>query len=280
MSLEVESSIVLGKGRLGMVKRFHSRWLLLLPVLIFTLAGAFSMVPSAYAHDIHGVLILDSTVIGGMNSFEAKAAISLGLSVTLVNAATWDSMKADQFEDYRAIVLGDPRCVGNPSPVAAAISNEAVWGPQIKGNVVVIGTDPSFHAFNGANQSGALKLIKDGIRFATNHEDTGAYISLSCYYNASAGNTPVPLLNAFKPGGFTVEGQKNGCPNHGHIVTAVPAFSGLTNADLLNWSCSIHEMFDKFPSRFQVLAQNNDNKLAYILVHRPKPEKDVSSPEV
>jgi hypothetical protein len=79
---------------------------------------------------------------------------------------------------------------------------------------------------------------------------TGAYISLSCYYDSTDPLTPVPLLDGF--GTFTVTGVN--CYNDAHIVATHPALDGLTDATLSNWSCSVHEAFDTWPLSFEVLA--------------------------
>jgi murein DD-endopeptidase MepM/ murein hydrolase activator NlpD len=204
------------------------------------------------------VLILDSTVTGGSSSLEAQAAADDGFTVTIVDGPTWDSMTRAQFKSYQAIILGDPSCAGDPSPVQPAVQNANVWGPAITGNAVLIGTDPVFHNMVG--------FISAGINYATSVSGhTGAYIDLSCYYYTAASGTPVPLLDGFKKGGFTVEGQ-GGCPNNVHIVYAPTAFSFLTDSYLSNWGCSIHEMFDTYAGGFHVMAINQDIPRAYLLV--------------
>jgi hypothetical protein len=45
-----------------------------------------------------------------------------------------------------------------------------------------------------------------------------------------------------------------GCWNDAHIVATHPALDGLTDANLSNWSCSVHEAFDSVPSGFLTLA--------------------------
>ncbi|MBI4313101.1 MAG: choice-of-anchor L domain-containing protein, partial [Chloroflexi bacterium] len=186
---------------------------------------------------------------------EGQAAAALGHAVTVVDDATWSSMTAAQFAAYRAIILGDPTCVGpgaSPS-INAAAANAGVWGPQITGNVIINGTDPVYH--------GSL-LTGKSVAFAVDEPDkTGAYISLSCYYHDTMPGTPVPVLNAFSPGGFTVMGV--GCYNNAHIVASHPALAGLTDATLSNWSCSVHEAFDKWPLDFAVLAIAQDIGSSY-----------------
>ena len=80
---------------------------------------------------------------------------------------------------------------------------------------------------------------------------TGAFISLSCYYHDSASNPGSRLENAFVLG-FSWPAWV--AINSAHIVATHPALSGVTNASLSNWSCSVHEAFHAWPITFQVLA--------------------------
>jgi len=213
---------------------------------------AFVHVASAAASA--DILILDSTVTGGSSSVEATQ----GLTADVVTPAQWSSMTTAQFAAYRAVVLGDPSCVEDPSPVAAAVANQSVWGPAITGRVVILGTDPVFHK----GTAGAVTLISAGLHFAASLPGrTGLYVSLSCYYHAAGAGTPVPLLDPL--GSFTVEGQA-GCPNAAHIVGTVPFLSSLTDADLSGWGCSTHEGFDAWPSSFQVFAINTDQPSSFV----------------
>lgn len=187
-----------------------------------------------------------------MNSPEAQAALALGFGVEVVDNAGWLAKTPTDFASYRAIVLGDPTCGVSTATIAAAVNTTGVWGPVIDGNVILIGTDNVFHLSQGGQG-----LVNSGIAFATAAEGkTGAYITLSCYYHDTAPGTPVPLLDAFSPGGFTVKGV--GCFNDAHIVASHPAVDMLTDGQLSNWSCSVHEAFDNWPKigpeAFLVLA--------------------------
>lgn len=201
------------------------------------------------------VLILSTTVSGGTSSLEAQLAGSgtvsagelgtltgLGFTVDVVSPATWASMTTAQFASYQAIVLGDPTC-STLSSAAAAIANTGVWGPAVTGNVVVIGTDPVFHW--NFTRPDIAQVTFNAIKFATAKPGlTGAYISLSCYFEGAGPATPVSLLSPF--GSFTV--HEVGCFNNAHIVADHPTLTGLTDAILSNWSCSVHEAFDGFPT--------------------------------
>ena len=209
---------------------------------------AIPLAPAAPAPDDHSVLILGTTVTGGLNCWEAQRAAAIGLTPVVVDATTWGAMTAADFASYRALVFGDPTCQPGTGAIAAAEANRNVWGPVVNGNVIIIGADPVFHAYNGA-LPGAITLIEKGIGFAAEVPGkTGSYVCLSCYYYDAVGGTPVPLLDPF--GTFTVVGQSTGwtsCPNASHIIATSPALEGLEDADLSNWSCSVHEGFVQWP---------------------------------
>jgi len=193
-----------------------------------------------------GVLILDTTVSGGASSVEAKAASALGFNVDVVNSDQWAAMSRADFARYRAIILGDDFC---GSFYTAAEANTGTWGPVVNGNVIINGTDPVFH--------GKSLVTNTGIAFATAVAGkTGAYISLSCRYNGFPGGTPVAVLDALHPGGFTVTGVP--CSAAIHIVATHPALGSLTDDYLSNWGCSVHEAFQTWPSDFKVLAIAKD----------------------
>src|SRR5262249_25517056 len=86
---------------------------------------------------------------------------------------------------------------------------------------------------------------------------TGLYLALSCYYYAAPANTSSALLNGLGSG-FKVQAAGS-CSNNEHIVATSPALAGLSDTDLSNWSCSTHEVFDSWPSSYQVLAISKDS---------------------
>src|SRR5262245_23517087 len=59
------------------------------------------------------VLILDTTVTGGLASDEALAAIAAGKTVELASPAQWAAKTAAEFGAYDALILGDPTCAGS-----------------------------------------------------------------------------------------------------------------------------------------------------------------------
>lgn len=218
-------------------------------VLAVGVAGHVPAARAAGAANDHTVLILGSTVTGGAGSIEAQKAALAGMDVEIVDAAGWAAKSAADFASYRALVLGDPTCQGpGTGSIAAAEANASTWGPQVDGNVIIMGTDEVYHDVQGGNL-----LSEKAMAFAVDEVGrTGAFISLSCYYHGTPPLTPVPLLNdAFGPS-FTLTGV--GCYNDAHIVATSPALVGITDATLSNWSCSVHEAFDSWPASFDVLA--------------------------
>ncbi len=220
-------------------------------VTIVSVVSMREVVPAAVANR---ALVLNGTVTGGASSIEASEAAANGLAVDVVNAATWSSMTADQFAHYRLIILGDPACYGpGTSPdIDAAAANAITWGPTIDGNILITGTDPVYHAVQGGET-----LTRRAVDFALAQAGkTGAYISLSCYYHETAPGTPIPLLDGIGSGGFRMTGV--GCYNNAHIVASHPALAGLTDANISNWSCSVHEAFQIWPGALVPLAIARD----------------------
>jgi hypothetical protein len=233
----------------GALLRLRGAFLCVLALIVSALISA-----PAGAAVANRALILAGTVTGGASSIEAQEAAADGLAVDVVDASTWSGMTAAQFASYRAIIIGDPTCYGpGTSPdINAAAANAKMWGPVINGNIVILGTDPVFHQ----NQGGRT-VTQRGVDFALAQSGrTGAYITLSCYYHETASNTPVPLLDGIGPGGFKVTGV--GCYNNAHIVAESPALTGLTDSDLSNWSCSVHEAFTSWPGALVPLAIARD----------------------
>ena len=73
------------------------------------------------------VLILASSVSGGMNSREALAVRSFSPS-TLIHAKTpdqWRAMTAEQFMEYRALIIGDAACESGTAAFDAAVEQAA-----------------------------------------------------------------------------------------------------------------------------------------------------------
>jgi PKD repeat protein/lysophospholipase L1-like esterase len=206
------------------------------------------------------VLVLASTVTDSVNDLEVQRIQALGLEPELVTDGVWASKTASDFASYRAIVLGDPHCTSGNAD--AAVANAAVWGPAIDGNAFIFGGDTDTDA-----EDGAREVVNAGIEYAVGQPGkTGAYISLSCYFNNAQPHTPVPLLEHLSTRGstprFTVHHPP--CYDGEHVVAEHSAFLTFTDELLSGWGCSVHEAFDKFPSDFVVLAIDRNGEAAYV----------------
>jgi hypothetical protein len=208
-------------------------------------AGAAAM-PVHAAPGTTNVYILGSSVSGGLASQEATEVAALGLTPIIESDAGWAALTASDFAASRGIVIGDPTCTTSPAFDAAAEANQAVWGPQMTGNIIVIGTDPVFHSFS---RPGAHTLIVKGIDFTfSDATNPGAYVDQSCEAEFSPG--PQTVLASF--GVFNAVAA--GCDDNVHIVANHPALTGLTDADLNGWSCSVHNFYSSWPASFLPLV--------------------------
>jgi len=218
------------------------------------------------------VLIINETVTGGGSSLEAAAAAAAipGCAVDIVPAASWYGIPASGtggptgfgFDQYRAIIVGDPQCQDNAAYVSgltALNATKALWTPACTGNAIILGIDNAYH---GPKEIGAAKTLDRGIAFAVNDPTkTGFYYAMSCFYDMTLMPTNVPHLSGF--GLFKVHGYGS-CFNDAHIVATHPIFTtvpALSDAELSNWMCSTHEGFSVWPPSFTVLAVALTNML-------------------
>jgi hypothetical protein len=169
----------------------------------------------------------------------------MGKTYRTVSAAEFATLTVDDFRRYRAVVFGDPAAVKSIA-LLPTMNVVNLW-KAATGNVMIIGTDELDHP-------PGINLLRAGLNFVSADLDkTGVYVTLSDYLDRSP---PVPLtflapLTSSKA--FTVAGQPT-CVNRAHIVAASSALTGLTDAILSNWSCSVHGVFVSYPPEFIPLA--------------------------
>ncbi|KAF2188621.1 hypothetical protein K469DRAFT_565724 [Zopfia rhizophila CBS 207.26] len=191
---------------------------------------------------------------------EYDEAVALGFSTKTVTEAEWASMTTEDFAKFKAIVIPDPNCVRNVNRIQFLEDTKSVWSPAVTGNIILIGTDPTFHFTQGK----AKTLIDNSIKFAAagttpaGVPQTGLYFSLSCYYDREDSSKVEPLSYF---GDFTVRGNLD-CYNKVHLVAHSEAMESLDDESLSEWSCSVHEAFSSYPSEgvngFQALAIAQD----------------------
>lgn len=226
----------------------------MLPVtgLVVGVLGAFA-VPASHVNAAGPLALIYGPTVSGSPSVEETDLEAQGWTVTVADGPTWDAMTQMQFAAYQLLVFGDPACSTDPSLQAAAVSNESTWAPIATGNVIVIGTDPVFHFMFGGT-AGAGVLISHALAYAGAQVGrTGVYADLSCYYEDGGVDAQTsPLLDGIDAG-FTMYSENN-CSASIHVVASAQQLIGVTDADLSNWGCSVHEYFGTWPSDFVPFA--------------------------
>lgn len=207
-------------------------------------------------------------------SLEQQQAEADGYKVTVVDDATWLGMTQAQFASYQLIILGDPASCGvdtvggpatNPPNGSVAYQNASTWEPAVMssgGNKVLIGTDPTFqYAIHGTAPQ-APTLERNSLAYAGAVSGaTGLYLDLGCSYDTAPAGTAVPILDGLSTDGagqFAVQGWNSpsgsACATAVNIVASTGPTSGLTDGNLSNWNCSVHEAFTSFPSDYTPMA--------------------------
>ena len=212
--------------------------------MVLALTSLVSLTPSsAGAATSLTALVYGPSLYSGATSLEVVDLQALGYSVTIASDAQWAAMTTADFSAYGLLVIGDPRC--NDIFSGTLDSLAAVWTPAVTGNVVVFGTDPSFHA---GSHSGAATFESHALAFAGAEAGaTGLYLSLSC-----SGNDSQPVLDALAPG-MTV-GSGSYSDNITDVTAAGAATLNITGADLTGWNSSVHEYIDQWPANYTPLG--------------------------
>lgn len=247
--------------------------------LVLVVAGAITFGPTAGAGPtatapsvVTGHVLIYGPSLADVAGFNERAAArSLGYTVAVADTIAWKALTRADFARYDAIIIGDRGCTApNRRYLRVAAATRGKWTAAITGNVAIVGTDPAYHAQEGV--TGARQLVVNGLKYAAESPTTGAYLSLGCAYSTAARFTPVRLLRGFGP--FTVRGQDTfsarGCPDKVEIVKPRnPLVTDLTNQDLSEWGCSIHEGVDSYPYPFTVTAVHRPTSMPYLLTRRP-----------
>ncbi|HVG57833.1 MAG TPA: immunoglobulin-like domain-containing protein [Hyalangium sp.] len=197
------------------------------------------------ARSTNKVLILASSVSesdGGRNSREARAVTNLDASteIDIVTPSQWRRMTAEQFMEYRALIIGDADCESGTDAFQAAIETRNNWGAIVDGNVVILSTDPS--------TNGTPRLVENALTAVLDSAQglTGMYISLGCAYQSAPANTQVMLLAPF--GTFRVQGMAE-CAPTGHMFRMHPPMlsAGISDGQLPGNGCAARSVFTTYP---------------------------------
>ncbi len=210
-----------------------------------------------FSRSTNKVLILGSSISGGLQSREAVAAARFyGSEVNIVTPERWRSMSAEQFMAYRALIIGDAACQSGTAAFQAAIDSRTTWGMIVDGNVAILSTDPT------ANDT--ENLVENAIHFVLDSPQylTGMYIALGCAYQSAPADTAVPLLEPF--GSFRVAGVP-GCADSGHMFQMTPSTlsDDLPDELLPGAGCAARSVFTAYPDHtfaFATLARSSTGK--------------------
>ena len=203
--------------------------------------------------------ILSSTV-SDISSPEAVEAANLGLTVQFVSPEDWVDV---DYGAFSTIIFGDNNCSLDITDLVAPEGNTEVWGPQINGPIVLMGTAPSYfilnpNPFDPTVSLAASTLWRNSIsRSIGNRDKTGMVASLSCNYSMVEELTHVPVLDAFKSptgDGFHVySGNMFGLTGLDEVVVVEPAdvmMNNLTNVNMSGWGNSVQAMFKVYNPDF------------------------------
>jgi uncharacterized protein (TIGR03382 family) len=235
--------------------KLKSSWLLLLLAWAASACGEVLSLPEGelapvavratrqQARSTNKVLILDSSVTGGLSSREAQAvrAYVPTAQIDVLKPEEWLLLTAEQFMEYRTLIIGDGACQSGEAAFQAAIDTRRAWGAIIDGDVVIVSTNPA------SNRT--PRLVENAIQVALDSAQyrTGMYISLGCAYQNAPPSTAVALLEPF--GSFKVEGVPD-CGTAGHFFRMQPRTlsRGITDVQLPGeGGCVARSVFTSYP---------------------------------
>ncbi|TPX16131.1 uncharacterized protein E0L32_004126 [Thyridium curvatum] len=202
------------------------------------------------------------------DSFENRwlAAQSGTYTVTTASKVAFGSMIKEQFASYDAIVIGDVGGCNTPDATALDwidFSLQSKLGAAVTGNIYVLGTslyDSTNGSAIGTNNSAtqtASVLFEDAMNYVTAGTRTGFYISLSCYYINTGGESNVYALNGFSNSSATFKVFGNSVCYLGVTIKQPALFNGLTDSSFSAWSCPVREYFSAYSPDFQQAASLN-----------------------
>lgn len=135
-------------------------------------------------------------LVYGPGGTGSVSAFTGGPSVTVANAATWNSMTTAQFAAYDLIWVDANDCASSPAALVTLYNTQNVWGPAVTGRVAIAFTDPDWHNVRG---SAAART------YISNHQNwlgsspggaTGMMLATGCAYFRDNG---APYISSLEP---------------------------------------------------------------------------------
>jgi hypothetical protein len=215
------------------------------------------------ANSSRKVLILGTTVSGGLQSPEARAIAAMPpnptpFQIDVVTPAQWKAMTAEQFMSYRLLLIGDAGCTTGTAAWQAALDTRDSWGAIVDGNIVAIGANLATNSWSAS--AGELDpAVQSALEHAVARpRRTGMYVSLGCAYKNAPPGTTVDLLSPF--GVFKVAGVSCDPDNfdQAHIPRQYPDMymPGISGGLLIGVDgCSARSVFSDYPKNdFSITA--------------------------
>jgi hypothetical protein len=97
----------------------------------YSLVAFASIFQSCFAEDL--------LFVSGLTGLEITEATTLGFTTKTVTVAEWNSMITADFAAFKAIIIADNFGNSDPNDIQFLEDTSTVWGPAIKGNIMVFG---------------------------------------------------------------------------------------------------------------------------------------------
>lgn len=197
------------------------------------------------------ILIVEPVSNGpATESYEYTQATDLGLSIDIKTLDEFQALTTAQFSQYKALIINPYGRGDGPDQgyMDFLVNSKARWGPAVTGNVVLVGTDPGYHA---PSTPGAVAVIRSSISFTSSGSSTGFYLQTPDGLYTSSPTDLGFLSDVFGEGTSLDVGYGS---DAAHLVATHPALLGLSDADLSNWHSSVHCLWRSYPAGFQPLA--------------------------
>lgn len=195
-----------------------------------------------------------------------------GTSTTVASDAVWRTMTTADFASYDIIFIAGGRCAGSlDSVMGLAQDTRTVWGPAVRGRIVITADDADLHGGPQAERftRNLIDWLKEPGRTADGGS-TSLYMSWGCTmgsYTAGARGTPERFTSVLGTG---VTGERsNPCAavavtraGSGHpVVSGLPPF----------WDCPFHGGFPSLPTGYGSLTSATTAPGSSVIAAREAP---------
>ena len=168
-------------------------------------------------------------------------ALSPSTQVDVKTPKQWRAMTAEQFMEYRALIIGDGACQSGTAAFDAAVETRAKWGAIVDGQVALSALQPVLqpHRAAGGERTQGRSRGFDPIQHRHVHR---AGLRVRERAGQHGGDAVEPF------GAFAVQGMP-GCAATGHVFQMSPATlsDGLGDGSLEGNGCVARSVFTSYP---------------------------------